>query len=187
MVVEVVNDPDHRGRSRHRPASNRTPSSRSVTPCRFRISRHRRASACVRDRSQRCGGLRFSRPRNRSSRPRRSQSAVVQHPGGLLPRDDRRRRDGVHRHGDRLDSAYFGGWIDTVLMRFADLILLVPLLPVLIVVSALFRISLPLLGLLIGFLGGSVAPRSSSSHRRCRCRSSRSSMLPASPVAGTPI
>ncbi len=36
-------------------------------------------------------------------------------------------------------SAYFGGWIDTLLMRFADLILLVPLLPVLIVVSALFR------------------------------------------------
>ena len=51
-------------------------------------------------------------------------------------------------------SAYFGGWIDTVLMRFADLILLVPLLPVLIVVSALFQISLPLLGLLIGLLGG---------------------------------
>ncbi|HSL26487.1 MAG TPA: ABC transporter permease subunit, partial [Acidimicrobiia bacterium] len=51
-------------------------------------------------------------------------------------------------------SAYFGGWIDTVLMRFADLILLVPLLPVLIVVSALFAISLPLLGLLIGLLGG---------------------------------
>lgn len=51
-------------------------------------------------------------------------------------------------------SAYFGGWIDSALMRFADLILLVPLLPVLIVVSALFRISLPLLGLLIGILGG---------------------------------
>ena len=51
-------------------------------------------------------------------------------------------------------SAYFGGWIDNALMRFADLILLVPLLPVLIVVSALFRISLPLLGLLIGILGG---------------------------------
>ena len=33
-------------------------------------------------------------------------------------------------------------------MRVADLILLVPLLPVLIVVSALFQISLPLLGVL---------------------------------------
>jgi peptide/nickel transport system permease protein len=52
-------------------------------------------------------------------------------------------------------SAYFGGWIDSVLMRFADLILLVPLLPVLIVVSALFRgITLPILGALIGILGG---------------------------------
>ncbi|MGH8924719.1 MAG: ABC transporter permease [Acidimicrobiia bacterium] len=51
-------------------------------------------------------------------------------------------------------SAFFGGWVDSVLMRLADLILLVPLLPVLIVVSALFNISLPLLGLLIGILGG---------------------------------
>lgn len=51
-------------------------------------------------------------------------------------------------------SAYFGGWIDTLLMRFADLILLVPLLPILIVVSALFDISLPLLGVVIGVLSG---------------------------------
>jgi peptide/nickel transport system permease protein len=39
-------------------------------------------------------------------------------------------------------------------MRFADLILLVPLLPILIVVSALFDISLPLLGVVIGVLSG---------------------------------
>jgi peptide/nickel transport system permease protein len=51
-------------------------------------------------------------------------------------------------------SAYFGGGLDTFLMRFADLILLVPLLPVLIVVSALFALSLPLLGLVIGILTG---------------------------------
>jgi peptide/nickel transport system permease protein len=51
-------------------------------------------------------------------------------------------------------AAFFGGWVDSVLMRLADLILLVPLLPVLIVVSALFHISLPLLGVLIGLLGG---------------------------------
>jgi peptide/nickel transport system permease protein len=51
-------------------------------------------------------------------------------------------------------AAFFGGWVDSVLMRLADLILLVPLLPVLIVVSALFQISLPLLGLLIGILAG---------------------------------
>ena len=34
-------------------------------------------------------------------------------------------------------AAFFGGWIDSALMRFADLVLLVPLIPVLIVVSAL--------------------------------------------------
>ena len=51
-------------------------------------------------------------------------------------------------------SAYFGGWVDSALMRLADLILLVPLIPVLIVVSSLFRISLPLLGVLIGILSG---------------------------------
>ncbi len=51
-------------------------------------------------------------------------------------------------------AAFYGGWVDSVLMRIADLILLVPLLPVLIVVSALFQISLPLLGVLIGILGG---------------------------------
>lgn len=51
-------------------------------------------------------------------------------------------------------AAYFGGWIDSFLMRLADLILLVPLLPVLIVVSSLFQISLPLLGVLIGILSG---------------------------------
>ncbi len=51
-------------------------------------------------------------------------------------------------------SAYYGGWIDTGLMRFADLILLVPLIPVLIVVGALFTLTLPLLGILIGLLSG---------------------------------
>ena len=51
-------------------------------------------------------------------------------------------------------AAFYGGWTDSILMRFADLILLLPLLPVLIVVSALFQINLPLLGLLIGILSG---------------------------------
>ena len=51
-------------------------------------------------------------------------------------------------------AAYYGGVTDSILMRLADLILLMPLLAVLIVVSALFRISLPLLGLLIGILVG---------------------------------
>jgi peptide/nickel transport system permease protein len=51
-------------------------------------------------------------------------------------------------------AAYYGGWLDSALMRFADLILLLPLIPTLIVVSALFTLNLPLLGLLIGILSG---------------------------------
>jgi peptide/nickel transport system permease protein len=51
-------------------------------------------------------------------------------------------------------AAYFGGWIDSLLMRFADLVLLVPLIPILIVVSSLFTLTLPLLGVLIGVLSG---------------------------------
>jgi peptide/nickel transport system permease protein len=51
-------------------------------------------------------------------------------------------------------AAYYGRFIDTILMRLADLILLMPLLAVLIVVSALFNISLALLGVLIGILSG---------------------------------
>jgi peptide/nickel transport system permease protein len=61
-------------------------------------------------------------------------------------------------------AAFYGGWLDSVLMRFADLVLLVPLIPVLIVMSALLpgiqifgiqlEMSLPLLGVLIGVLSG---------------------------------
>jgi peptide/nickel transport system permease protein len=51
-------------------------------------------------------------------------------------------------------AAYYGGWVDSVLMRFADLVLLVPLIPVLIVVGALFTLTLPMLGFLIGVLSG---------------------------------
>jgi peptide/nickel transport system permease protein len=51
-------------------------------------------------------------------------------------------------------AAYYGKWLDNVLMRFADLILLVPLIPILIVVAALFTLTLPLLGILIGLLSG---------------------------------
>ena len=51
-------------------------------------------------------------------------------------------------------AAYYGRWLDNVLMRFADLILLVPLIPILIVVAALFTLTLPLLGILIGLLSG---------------------------------
>lgn len=51
-------------------------------------------------------------------------------------------------------AAYFGSWIDGGLMRFADLILLMPLLPVLIVASAAFDIGMITLGILIGILNG---------------------------------
>ena len=51
-------------------------------------------------------------------------------------------------------AAYFGGWIDGGLMRFADLILLMPLLPVLILLSAMFEITMVTLGIMIGVLSG---------------------------------
>ncbi len=51
-------------------------------------------------------------------------------------------------------AAYFGGWIDASLMRFADLILLMPLLPVLILLSAMFEITMVTLGIMIGVLSG---------------------------------
>ncbi|MBW3666195.1 MAG: ABC transporter permease [Actinobacteria bacterium] len=51
-------------------------------------------------------------------------------------------------------AAFYGGWLDNFLMRFADLILLMPLIPILIVMSGLWEINLPLLGVLIGVLNG---------------------------------
>jgi len=51
-------------------------------------------------------------------------------------------------------AAFYGGWLDNFLMRFADLILLMPLIPILIVMSGLWEITLPLLGVLIGLLNG---------------------------------
>ncbi len=51
-------------------------------------------------------------------------------------------------------AAYFGGWIDGSLMRLSDLILLMPLLPVLILVSAMFEVTMVLLGIMIGVLSG---------------------------------
>jgi peptide/nickel transport system permease protein len=51
-------------------------------------------------------------------------------------------------------AAYFGGWIDSGLMRFADLVLLMPLLPVLILLSAMLEITMVTLGVMIGVLSG---------------------------------
>lgn len=51
-------------------------------------------------------------------------------------------------------AAYVGGVTDTLLMRFADLVLLIPGLPLLIVVSGLFTLELVHLGVMIGLLSG---------------------------------
>ena len=51
-------------------------------------------------------------------------------------------------------AAYYGGWIDNGLMRLADLILVLPLLPLLIVIGSFYEIGLVQLGLLIGILSG---------------------------------
>lgn len=51
-------------------------------------------------------------------------------------------------------AAFYGGWLDNFLMRLADLVLLLPLIPILIVMSGLFTVTMPLLGVLIGILSG---------------------------------
>jgi peptide/nickel transport system permease protein len=51
-------------------------------------------------------------------------------------------------------AAYYGGKTDGFLMRTADLILLMPLLPLLIVMSAVVQINMIMLGIMIGVLQG---------------------------------
>lgn len=51
-------------------------------------------------------------------------------------------------------AAYFKGWVDSGLMRFADLLLLMPLLPVLIVLGAFFQMDMLILGVTIGVFEG---------------------------------
>ncbi|HEX6219759.1 MAG TPA: ABC transporter permease [Acidimicrobiia bacterium] len=51
-------------------------------------------------------------------------------------------------------AAFYGGWLDNFLMRLADLVLLMPLIPILIVVSGMFTVTMPLLGIMIGILSG---------------------------------
>jgi peptide/nickel transport system permease protein len=51
-------------------------------------------------------------------------------------------------------SAYFGGLIDTLLMRLADLVIMVPFLPILIVLSALTEVGMLELAVVIGVLSG---------------------------------
>ena len=51
-------------------------------------------------------------------------------------------------------AAYFGGAIDTLFMRLADLIIMLPFVTVLIVMGALFELDLPKLAIVIGILSG---------------------------------
>jgi peptide/nickel transport system permease protein len=51
-------------------------------------------------------------------------------------------------------SAYFGGLIDTIFMRLADLIIMTPTITILIVMAALFDITFTHLAVIIGLLGG---------------------------------
>jgi peptide/nickel transport system permease protein len=51
-------------------------------------------------------------------------------------------------------AAYYGGLIDTLLMRLADLVIMVPFLPILIVLSALMEVGMMQLALVIGVLSG---------------------------------
>ena len=51
-------------------------------------------------------------------------------------------------------AAYYGGLVDSLLMRLADLIIALPGISLLIVLSALFNLNLFYLALIIGVLGG---------------------------------
>jgi peptide/nickel transport system permease protein len=51
-------------------------------------------------------------------------------------------------------SAYYGGVVDTVFMRLADIIVMTPYIPILIVLSVLFDVQLVHLALVIGILSG---------------------------------
>ncbi|NOK60550.1 MAG: hypothetical protein GFH27_549297n149 [Chloroflexi bacterium AL-W] len=51
-------------------------------------------------------------------------------------------------------SAYFGGWVDTIFMRFADIIITLPTIVLLIVLSALFDMDLFSLAIVLGIVFG---------------------------------
>ena len=51
-------------------------------------------------------------------------------------------------------SAYYGGIIDTLLMRLVDLVIMVPFIPILIVLSALTEVGMLELALVIGLVSG---------------------------------
>lgn len=51
-------------------------------------------------------------------------------------------------------SAYYGGVVDTLFMRLADIVVMTPYIPILIVLSVLFEVQLIHLALVIGILSG---------------------------------
>ncbi len=51
-------------------------------------------------------------------------------------------------------AAYYGGAVDSVFMRIADIVIMMPYITILIVMAALFDLTLPLLALILGILGG---------------------------------
>lgn len=51
-------------------------------------------------------------------------------------------------------SAYYGGWVDTLFMRLADLAIMTPVITVLIVISALIEMGLVELAVVLGLLSG---------------------------------
>jgi peptide/nickel transport system permease protein len=51
-------------------------------------------------------------------------------------------------------SAYFGGWLDSVLMRLADLVIMMPALSLYIVLAALFDLNFTTLAIAIGLVSG---------------------------------
>lgn len=51
-------------------------------------------------------------------------------------------------------AAYFGGWIDALLMRLADIVIMMPVISLLVVLGALWNLNFWTLALIIGFLSG---------------------------------
>ncbi len=51
-------------------------------------------------------------------------------------------------------SAYYGGIVDTLLMRLVDLVIMVPFIPILIVMSSLMEVGMVQLAFIIGILSG---------------------------------
>ena len=52
--------------------------------------------------------------------------------------------------GFGITAGYFGKWVDTIIMRFVDIMLSIPTIPLLILVTTLFRPGLALLSVIIG-------------------------------------